>query len=272
MAHLAGDHGERRPVALTIAGSDSGAGAGIQADLKTFAAFEVYGASAITAVTAQNTLGVTAIEELPTHVIAAQVDAVVSDLGVAAVKTGMLSSAPIIETVADRLQAHGLSQAVVDPVMVAKGGDRLLREDAVEALVKRLLPLALVLTPNAGEAEVLSGRPVTTMEEAKEAAKTIAALGPRYVVVKGGHFGDDAVDVLFDGERFTELPARRVTTTSTHGTGCTFSSAIAAGLANGKWVEESVSDAKAYVTEAIGRAFPVGAGHGPLNHFFRWWR
>ncbi len=262
---------DSRPVALTIAGSDSSAGAGIQADLKTFAAFEVYGASAITAVTAQNTLGVTAVEELSTGVIAAQIDAVVGDLGVAAVKTGMLSSAPIIETVAERLVAHGLDVAVVDPVMVAKGGDRLLREDAVGALKERLLPLALVLTPNASEAEVLSGRPVTSMEEAKEAARAIAALGPRYVVVKGGHFGEDAVDVLFDGERFTELPAKRVATTSTHGTGCTFASAIAAGLANGKGVHEAVTDAKAYVTEAIGRAFLVGAGHGPLHHFFRWW-
>ena len=263
---------DRRPVALTIAGSDSGAGAGIQADLKTFAAFEVYGTSAITAVTAQNTPGVTAVEELPTGMIGGQIDAVVSDMGADAVKTGMLASAAIIETVAERLQAHDLEQVVVDPVMVAKGGDRLLREDAVDALIARLLPLALVLTPNAGEAEVLAGRPVTTMDEAKEAAKAIAALGPRYVVVKGGHFGDDAVDVLFDGDRFTELPAKRVPTTSTHGTGCTFSSAIAAGLANGRGVDEAVADAKKYVTEAIGRAFPVGAGHGPLNHFFRWWR
>ncbi|MCH8847427.1 MAG: bifunctional hydroxymethylpyrimidine kinase/phosphomethylpyrimidine kinase [Chloroflexi bacterium] len=261
-----------RPVALTIAGSDSSAGAGIQADLKTFAAFEVYGATAITAVTAQNTLGVTAVEELPASMVAAQIDAVADDLGVAAVKTGMLSSASIIETVAERLVAHGLGVVVVDPVMVAKGGDRLLREDAVDALRERLLPLALVLTPNASEAEVLSGRPVTTMEEAKEAARAIRALGPHYVLVKGGHFGEDAVDVLFDGERFTELPAKRVATTSTHGTGCTLSSAIAAGLANGKGVGEAVADAKAYVTEAIGRAFPVGAGHGPLNHFYRWWR
>ena len=260
-----------RPVALTIAGSDSSAGAGIQADLKTFAAFEVYGASAITAVTAQDTLGVTAVEELPAGMVAAQIDAVVDDLGVAAVKTGMLSSASIIETVAERLVAHRLGVVVVDPVMVAKGGDRLLRADAVGALKERLLPLALVLTPNASEAEVLSGRPVTTVEEAKEAARAIRALGPRYVVVKGGHFGTDAVDVLFDGERFTLLPAKRVATTSTHGTGCTFSSAIAAGLANGQGVGEAVSDAKAYVTEAIGRAFPVGAGHGPLNHFFKWW-
>ncbi|MCH7607913.1 MAG: bifunctional hydroxymethylpyrimidine kinase/phosphomethylpyrimidine kinase [Chloroflexi bacterium] len=261
-----------RPVALTIAGSDSSAGAGIQADLKTFAAFEVYGASAITAVTAQNTLGVTAVEELPAGMVAAQIDAVADDLGVAAVKTGMLSSASIIETVAERLVAHGLGVVVIDPVMVAKGGGRLLREDAVGALRELLLPLALVLTPNASEAEVLSGRPVTTIEEAKEAARAIRALGPRYVLVKGGHFGEDAVDVLFDGERFTELPAKRVATTSTHGTGCTLSAAIAAGLANGKGVGEAVSDAKAYVTEAIGRAFPVGAGHGPLNHFYRWWR
>lgn len=259
------------PIALTIAGSDSGAGAGIQADLKTFAAFEVYGASAITAVTAQNTLGVTGIEELSTGIIAAQIDAVVNDLGVDAVKTGMLSSSAIIATIAERVRHHGVETLVVDPVMVAKGGDRLLREDAVEALRTELLPLALVLTPNAGEAAVLSGLPVTTMEEAKEAARAIAALGPRNVVVKGGHFGDDAVDLLFDGGSFTELPAVRIRTTSLHGTGCTFASAVAASLALGNDVDNAVRMAKEYVTAAIARAFPVGAGHGPLNHFHRWW-
>ena len=262
---------QRRAVALTIAGSDSGAGAGIQADLKTFAAFEVYGASALTAVTAQNTLGVTAIEELSPSLVAGQIDAVVGDLGVDAVKTGMLSSAAIIEVVAGRLRAHGLERVVVDPVMVAKGGDRLLREDAVAALTRLMLPLALVVTPNAGEAEVLSGHAVHSVRDAREAARAVSAMGPRYVVVKGGHFGEDAVDVVFDGERFTELPAKRVPTTSTHGTGCTFSSAIAAGLAHGRPLEAAIADAKRYVTEAILAAFPVGAGHGPLHHFYRWW-
>ena len=176
----------RTVVALTIAGSDSGAGAGVQADLKTFAAHQVYGASAITAVTAQNTLGVTGVHELPLDIIAGQIDAVVSDLGVDAVKTGMLSSTEIIGVVAERLRAHGLTRIVVDPVMVAKGGDRLLREDAVEALVSELLPLALVATPNADEAEALTGSPVASVADAKRAAAAIRAMGPRYVVVKGG--------------------------------------------------------------------------------------
>jgi hydroxymethylpyrimidine/phosphomethylpyrimidine kinase len=259
------------PVALTIAGSDSGAGAGVQADLKTFAALQVYGVSAITAVTAQNTQGVRAVEELPTGIIEAQVDAVVEDMGVDAVKTGMLSSAAIIAAVAGRLRAHRLDRVVVDPVMVAKGGDRLLREDAVGALMSELLPMALVVTPNAGEAEVLTGRPVTTMAEAREAARAIHAMGPRTVVVKGGHFGESATDVLFDGRAFTELPAERIPTTSTHGTGCTFSSAVAAGLAMGREVTEAVADAKSYVHPAIARAFPMGKGHGPLNHLHRWW-
>ena len=259
------------PIALTIAGSDSGAGAGVQADLKTFAAFQVYGASAITAVTAQNTQGVTGIEELSPEMVGNQIDAVVTDLGVDAVKTGMLSSSAIIRTVAGRLETHGLQQVVVDPVMVAKGGDRLLREDAVEALRSELLPKALVVTPNAGEAEVLSGSPVTNLEEAKAAAKVIVGMGPRYVVVKGGHFGDEATDVLFDGSRFREYTSPRVQTTSTHGTGCTFASAIAAGLAWGLPVEEAVARAKEYVYKAISRAFSVGHGHGPLNHFHEWW-
>ena len=261
----------RTVVALTIAGSDSGAGAGVQADLKTFAAHEVYGASAITAVTAQNTLGVTGVHELPLDIIVGQIDAVVSDLGVDAVKTGMLSSTEIIGAVAERLRAHGLTRIVVDPVMVAKGGDRLLREDAVEALVSELLPLALVATPNADEAEALTGSPVASVADAKRAAAAIRAMGPRYVVVKGGHFGEQAVDVVYDGAGYTELSAPRVDTTSTHGTGCTFASAIAAGLAKGETVEAAVSHAKEYVTAAIAHAFPVGSGHGPLNHFFAWW-
>ena len=261
----------RTPIALTIAGSDSGGGAGIQADLKTFAAFEVYGASALTAVTAQNTLGVTAIHELPVDVISAQIDAVATDIGMDAVKTGMLSSAAIIETAAERLRHHGVEQLVVDPVMVAKGGDRLLREDAVTALVSRLLPLALVSTPNAGEAAALCGHPVETMEQARDAARAIHGMGCRYVVVKGGHFGEDAVDVLYDGSAFTEFPAKRIPTTSTHGTGCTFASAVAAGLARSNTVEGAVSDAKAYVTAAIAGAPPIGGGHGPLHHFHAWW-
>lgn len=262
---------ERIPIALTIAGSDSGGGAGIQADLKTFAAFEVYGASALTAVTAQNTLGVTAIHELPVDIVRAQIDAVAVDLGMDAVKTGMLSSAPIIEAVAERLEHHAVRQLVVDPVMVAKGGDRLLREDAVTALVSRLLPLALIVTPNAGEAAVLCGHAVETMAQARDAARAIREMGCQYVVVKGGHFGEDAVDLLYDGAGFMEFPAQRIATASTHGTGCTFASAVAAGLASGGTVESAVARAKAYVTAAIASAPGIGAGHGPLHHFHAWW-
>ncbi len=268
---MAGVTAPRRPVALTIAGSDSGGGAGIQADLKTFAAFEVYGACAVTAVTAQNTLGVSGVHETPPELVRSQIDAVAADLGVDAAKTGMLSSSAIIEAVAESARAHALDKLVVDPVMVAKGGDRLLREDAVQAMASLLLPLALVATPNADEAAVLCGRPVETLEQARDAARAIHALGCRYVVVKGGHFGDDAIDVLFDGAAFAELPAKRIATSSTHGTGCTFSSAIAAALGKGETVERAVAAAKTYVTEAIASAFPVGAGHGPLNHFHRWW-
>ncbi|HEY8681505.1 MAG TPA: bifunctional hydroxymethylpyrimidine kinase/phosphomethylpyrimidine kinase, partial [Candidatus Dormibacteraeota bacterium] len=211
------------PVALTIAGSDSGGGAGIQADLKTFAALGIHGTSAITAITAQNTVAVTEILELPVAMVRAQIDAVVEDLGVQAAKTGMLSSAEIIETVAAAIQAHRIGNLVVDPVMVAKGGARLLREDAVDALRTRLLPLAAMLTPNLPEVEVLLGRRVTTLDERRQAARDLLALGPRAVVVKGGHAGGDAIDVYWDGATLEELPAERIATANTHGSGCVFS-------------------------------------------------
>ena len=255
--------------ALTIAGSDSGGGAGIQADLKTFAALGVYGTSALTAVTAQNTLGVTGVQELTPDMVAAQIDAVVSDIGTDAVKTGMLSNSRIIQAVADKVTEHGLPNLVFDPVMVAKGGDPLLQEEAVDALRTLLVPLALVVTPNLPEASVLVGYEVATLEQARQAARDIVAMGSRSVVVKGGHLQGDAVDVFYDGREFREFSAPRIETTSTHGTGCTFASAIAAGLANGMGVEEAVGQAKAYVTEAIRRSFPIGSGHGPLNHFPR---
>lgn len=260
------------PTAMTIAGSDSGGGAGIQADLKTFAAFEVYGTSVVTAVTAQSTRGVSGIEELSAGIIAKQIDAVMDDIGADAAKTGMLSSAAIIGAVAERLRAHRVVNLVVDPVMVAKGGDRLLREDAVAALRDVLLPLALVVTPNADEAAALTGVPVRDMAAAKEAARLLHAMGPRFVVVKGGHFGDDANDVLFDGHVYQEFHAKRIATSSTHGTGCTFASAVAASIARGKAVPEAVASAKAFVTQAIMKAFPVGQGRGPLNHFHAWWK
>ncbi len=258
------------PVALTIAGSDSGAGAGIQADLKTFAALGVYGTSALTAITAQNTVGVQAAFELPVELIAAQIDAVVLDIGVGAAKTGMLSSAAIIEAVAGKLREHRIDKLVVDPVMVAKSGDRLLRADAVETLRRLLLPLALVLTPNIPEAEVLAGFPIQAGADIRRGARAIAALGPKNVVIKGGHLSGEPTDVLFDGDRFHEFRAPRVAGTSTHGTGCTFSAAIVAGLAQGLAVERAVAQAKDFVTGAIAAAPPIGRGHGPLEHFYRW--
>jgi hydroxymethylpyrimidine/phosphomethylpyrimidine kinase len=262
---------ERVRTALTIAGSDSGGGAGIQADLKTFAALGVFGTSALTAVTAQNTLGVTAVHEIPPEIVAAQIDAVVTDIGADAVKTGMIASTAIIEIVAAKVREHGLSTLVVDPVMVATSGDRLLREDAVAALRTSLIPLATVVTPNLPEAGVLVNREVSTLEEMREAAREIVGLGARSVVVKGGHLTGDAIDLFYDGNGFQELPARRIQTTSTHGTGCTLASAIAALLAKGESLENAIGNAKVYVTAAIERAFPVGHGHGPVHHFHRWW-
>jgi hydroxymethylpyrimidine/phosphomethylpyrimidine kinase len=259
----------RLPVALTVAGSDSGGGAGIQADLKTFAALGVHGTSAVTAITAQNTVTVTDILELPVAMIRAQVDAVVSDLGVDAAKTGMLSSAEIIEAVAAAVEAHRIGNLVVDPVMVAKGGARLLREDAVAALRSRLLPLAAVLTPNLPEAEVLLGRPVATLEDMRQAARGLLLLGPRAVVVKGGHAAGDPVDIYWDGADWAELPAERLATANTHGSGCVFSAAIAAGLARGLEPLAAVRAAKEFITGAIEFSLALGHGHGPVNPMYR---
>ena len=257
--------------ALTIAGSDSGGGAGIQADLKTFAALGVYGASVITVVTAQNTQGVTAIHDIPLNIIAEQIDAVVSDIEFTAFKTGMLSSAEIIELVADKVSEWHLDTLVVDPVMIAKGGQALLQAQAVETLRNRLIPLATITTPNLPEASVLVGRDVTTLEDARDAARAIIDMGAKAVVVKGGHLSGPAIDTFYDGSQFVEFPARRVDTKNTHGTGCTFASAIAAGLAKGLLPLNAVDQAKKYVTEAIEAAYPIGAGHGPVHHFVRWW-
>jgi len=257
-----------QPVALTIAGSDSGAGAGIQADLKTFAALGVYGLSVITAVTAQNTIGVRAVQEIDVAVVTAQLDAVAEDFPITALKTGMLSSARIIGAVAGGLRRHRLSNLVVDPVMVAKSGDRLLREDAVDALRRDLLPLAEVVTPNLPEAEVISGHSISSLADRLSAARAIMALGARAVVVKGGHApGDPVIDLLVTGRGVHEFRARRINTTSTHGTGCTFSAAIAAGLALGLDLEASVARAREYVSLALERVQPLGHGHGPLAHF-----
>ena len=253
------------PVVLTIAGSDSGGGAGIQADLKTFAALGVHGTSAITAVTAQNTLGVSGFVELSPDIVRAQIDDVVSDLAPAAAKTGMLASAPIIEAVATAVTAHGLDQLVVDPVMVAKGGARLLRDDAVEALRARLLPLAAVITPNLPEAEVLLDRGIATRDDRERAAVDLVALGCRAAVVKGGHAEGDADDVFFDGAEVTWLAGERVATRNTHGSGCTFSAAIAAGLARRRDMRRAVRDAKVFIAGAILGSLEIGHGHGPVN-------
>lgn len=257
------------PRALTIAGSDSGGGAGIQADLKTFAALRVYGLSALTAITAQNTEGVRAVQELSPELVEAQIDAVLEDIGAAVAKTGMLSSPAIIEAVAGRVRKWGL-RLVVDPVMRAKGGDPLLRPEAVATLCSALLPLAEVITPNLPEAEILFGQRIETLDDMRAAARAIHAQGPRHVVVKGGHRATEPVDIYFDGERFVELRAERIQTPHTHGTGCTFSAAIAAFLAHGLPVDEAVAGAKRYVTEAIRHAPGLGHGHGPIDHFWQW--
>jgi hydroxymethylpyrimidine/phosphomethylpyrimidine kinase len=263
----------RAPTALTIAGSDSGGGAGIQADLKTFSALGVYATSAITAVTAQDTQRVHDFVEMAPSFVAAQIDAVLSDIGADAVKTGMLASAAIVDAVAERMRHWEVQRLVLDPVMVAKGGDKLLYDDAVAALRDHLLPLALVVTPNLPEAEVLVGGKLNTWDDIHEAAREIAGWGVANVVIKGGH-GDGAMatDLLFDGKDFRDYPAERVATTSTHGTGCTFASAIAATLAKGETVQLAVAAAKAYVTKALQEAYPIGHGHGPVHHFYRYWR
>ena len=255
---------------LTIAGSDSGGGAGIQADLKTFAAHGVYGASAITAVTAQNTERVVAVHVLPPSIVAAQIDAVASDIHLAGVKTGMLATAAIVEAVAAAITRWRLSQVVVDPVMVAKSGDKLLDEDAIVAVRDRLLPLCTVVTPNSHEAEVLAGMPVRTHDDAREAAHRIVASGAPAVVIKGGHIeGPHLINVLFDGRDFTDVESERVETTSTHGTGCTFAASVAAQLACGRSLPDAVRGATEYVAGAIRNAVPLGHGHGPVNHFWQ---
>jgi hydroxymethylpyrimidine/phosphomethylpyrimidine kinase len=259
----------RPPVALTIAGSDSGGGAGIQADLKTFAAFGIHGTCAITAVTAQNTLGVSAYVEVPLEIVRGQIDDVVADLAPAAAKTGMLASPGIVELVAEAVERHGIGALVVDPVMVAKGGARLLSDDAVTALRARLIPLAAVVTPNLPEAEVLLNRPIATRREREWAARDLVALGCRAAVVKGGHARDDADDVVFAGGELTWLRGERIDTANTHGSGCAFSAAIAAGLARGLCLDDAVREAKAFIAGAILDALELGGGHGPVNPMWR---
>ena len=254
--------------ALTIAGSDSGAGAGIQADLKTFAAHGVYGTTAIAAITAQNTRGVEKIFPLPSGIVAAQIDAILDDIGADAVKTGMLFNAAIVDVVARTIRAHRLRNVVVDPVMAATSGNSLLRKDAIVALKKKLIPLATVVTPNIPEAEELTGIDLKRAEDFKTAARRIVEMGARNVVIKGGHGKGPAADLFYDGKKFREFAARRIRTRNTHGTGCTFAAAIAANLAKGATAEEAVARAKEYLTRAIKESYAIGAGHGPVNHFY----
>ncbi len=266
--------------ALTIAGSDSGGGAGIQADLKTFSALGCYGMSVITALTAQNTVAVTDIHPVPPDFIAAQLDAVLGDIGVDAVKIGMLHSPEVIRTVASRLSvavsAGDWVPVVLDPVMVAKSGDKLLQDDAVQALKEDLIPLAHVITPNLPEASVLLGRPVNTLEDMAKAVRDLSELGPAHVLLKGGHLtGDECTDMLYikGGDKLVTFKGKRVPTPNSHGTGCTLSSAMAAHIALGLDLETAVARAKEYLTQAIksGASYTIGHGHGPVHHFHATW-
>lgn len=255
-------------VALTIAGSDSGGGAGVQADLKVFFRFGVYGTSALTLITAQNTLGVQQVYLLPPEEVYAQIQSVAEDFPLHAAKTGALGDGAIVEAVADAVGCYGIAPLVVDPVMVAKSGDPLLAPEAVAALKERLFPLAALITPNRLEAEALLGHPIRTLEEAEEAAKALLGLGPKAVLLKGGHLeGEEAVDLLATPEGVLAFHAPRVRTRNTHGTGCTLSAAIAALLARGRPLAEAVAEAKAYLTRALKTAPSLGHGHGPLDHW-----
>lgn len=258
-----------RPIALTIAGSDSGGGAGIQADLKTFHAFGVFGTSAITAVTAQNTLGVRAVHAIPADVVRAQIEAVAEDLPPAAIKTGMLATRELVGVVAEAIAGLDLRENfILDPVMVASSGDRLLDRDAERAVIGRLVPLARLVTPNLHECEILVGRPVRTLDDMEAAAGALVAEGARAALVKGGHLeGDTVADVLHDGRKATIYRRPRLLTRGSHGTGCTLSAAIAAGLAHGRPLERAVEDGLEFVARALTSAPGLGAGSGPLDHF-----
>lgn len=255
--------------ALTIAGSDSGGGAGVQADLKTFQELEVFGMSALTAVTAQNTLGVQAVYPMTADAVSTQIQSIGEDMGTDAVKTGMLFNAEIIKAVSEKIEFYNWQNVVVDPVMIAKGGASLLQLEAISALKKYLLPLAMVVTPNIPEAEVLTGISIRTDEDKEEAAKYLYNLGVKHVVVKGGHDEDRdvSVDLLYDGNEFKTFTSKRIMTKNTHGTGCTFSAAVTAELANGLSVYEAVSKAKHFIQAAIEDQLLIGEGHGPTNHW-----
>lgn len=252
---------------LTIAGSDSSGGAGIQADLKSFSANGVFGMSVITAVTAQNTQGVFAVQDIDVDVIEKQITAIFDDIEVDAVKIGMVSRSETIRAVAAGLTRYKASNVVVDPVMISKSGYYLLKPDAVEAMISCLLPLATILTPNIPEAEEIAGMKITSLKDMEQAARIIHSMGPKYVLLKGGHRVEDATDILFDGENYQYLAGPRIATINTHGTGCTLSAAIAANLARGYNAYEAVTRGKEYITIAIENSFPIGKGVGPVHHF-----
>jgi hydroxymethylpyrimidine/phosphomethylpyrimidine kinase len=255
------------PVVLSIAGSDSGGGAGIQADLKTFEAFGVFGTTAVTAITVQNTLGVTGVHPIPLDFVRAQISAVVTDLHPVAVKTGMLGSPALVTVVADAIREESLRNFVLDPVMVASSGDRLLDRRAERTILEQLVPLATLVTPNLHEAEILVGFPVRDAAQMREAAAALVAAGAGAALVKGGHLpGSELIDILFDGSEWHEWRRQRIETRNTHGTGCTLSAAIAAGLGNGEPLLQAVEDGLLYVNRAIATAPGLGGGHGPLNH------
>ncbi len=264
----------RPPTALTIAGSDSGGGAGIQADIKTFAALGCYGTSVITTVTAQNTMGVTHVTDLSVDSVASQIDAIAKDIYPNAVKTGMLSSVDIVETVVSKIKHHDMCPVVVDPVMVAASGARLITQDAVKAIYNNLIPIADVVTPNAYEANVLTGVDIRTHKDVLTACKIILEKGAKCVIIKGGHLKFNpivSVDILMDQQGFEEFSTPRIDTKSTHGTGCTFASAICAGLAFDMNIRDATKIAKQYVTESIQHAPSIGSGNGPLSHLYGWW-
>lgn len=254
--------------ALTIAGSDCSGGAGIQADLKTFSAHGVFGMSVIVSVVAENTSRVISVEDVSPEMIKAQIDAVFEDIEVNAVKVGMLSSEICMKAVAEKLHQYTPKYTVIDPVMIAKGGHALMKPESLETLKTEIIPLAYLLTPNIPEAETITGMTIKTYEDTQKVAKIIHSLGAKNVMIKGGHLSGDAVDLLYDGKDFYTFTTERIDTKNTHGTGCTFSSAITANLANGLTLNNSIEKAKQYITTAIKHSLPIGHGHGPTNHFY----
>ena len=252
---------------LTIAGSDSGGGAGIQADIKTITVLGAYGMTVVTALTAQNTIGVQGVHPVPVSFIEKQMESVLSDIGADAVKTGMLATGDVVEAVAEKLRKYRVQHLVVDPVMVATSGDPLLSRDAVEVIKSTLFPLADLVTPNLSEASLLCGFPVGSLSEMRKSAERIQKMGPRHVLIKGGHHEGEAVDLLFDGHSFTPFAAARIRTRNTHGTGCTLSAALATFLAQGQPMKDAVALAKAFITRAISSGLNIGAGHGPTNPY-----